>query len=166
MLTVIRNGDILQSRCPALVNPVNCVGVMGKGLAKQFRNRYPDMDRQYRQDCNSRLLQPGTIRAYPVSPNRTVICLPTKRHWREPSRLQDVAAGLDALADGWSIAGSPALPNRRWAPVWAAYSGLRSDPSSSVSPTGSRSRPPSFTNPTTAAGISRQTPRAVPASPV
>lgn len=48
MLTVIRNGDILQSRCPALVNPGNCVGVMGKGLAKQFRNRYPDLDRQYR----------------------------------------------------------------------------------------------------------------------
>lgn len=122
MLTVIRNGDILQSRCPALVNPVNCVGVMGKGLAKQFRNRYPDMDRQYRQDCNSRLLQPGTIRAYPVSPNRTVICLPTKRHWREPSRLQDIAAGLDALGD-W-ITDNP-VPGIAIPPLGAGLGGLR-----------------------------------------
>lgn len=124
MLTVIRNGDILQSRCPALVNPVNCVGVMGKGLARQFRNRYPEMDRQYRQDCNRRLLQPGTVRAYPVSPNRTIICLPTKRHWREPSRLRDIAAGLDALAD-W-IADNPvagvAIP-----PLGTGLGGLRWD---------------------------------------
>lgn len=122
MLTVIRNGDILQSRCTALVNPVNCVGVMGKGLARQFRNRYPAMARQYRRDCNSRLLVPGTVRAYLVSPERTVVCLPTKRHWREPSRLQDIAAGLDALA-GWMVisrVAGIAIP-----PLGAGLGGLR-----------------------------------------
>ena len=128
MLTVIRDGNIFDSKQPALVNPVNCVGRMGKGLAKQFRDRYPEINRPYQRDCAYGLLRPGTVRAYPVSAARTIVCLPTKRHWREPSRLQDVADGLNALAK-WLTASEMdgiAVP-----PLGAGLGGL---PWSSVQP--------------------------------
>lgn len=99
MIRVIQDGNIFNTTLPVLVNPVNCVGVMGKGLALQFRHRYPDVYDQYRQDCRAGRLRPGTIRAYLSCQKRVVVCLPTKRHWRDDSRLTDIAAGLDALAD-------------------------------------------------------------------
>ena len=84
-----------------LVNPVNCVGTMGAGLAKQFKNRYPEMDRNYRSDCRKGLFTPGTVRLYRVSPNRTVANFPTKDHWKEPSRIEwieDALLSLNRLA--------------------------------------------------------------------
>ena len=99
MIRFVHDGDIFQTRQPVLVNPVNCVGVMGKGLALQFRNRYPAVYQSYRRDCQNGLLRPGTVRAYVADETRIVICLPTKRHWRDNSRLSDITDGLAALAD-------------------------------------------------------------------
>ena len=89
--------NIFHSKAEVLVNPVNCVGTMGAGLAKQFKLRYPDLDRRYRAACQSGLVKPGTVRLYRVSDTTTVANLPTKDHWRQPSHLKYVETGLESL---------------------------------------------------------------------
>lgn len=92
-------GDLLDARVDALVNPVNCVGVMGKGLALAFKRAHPAVFREYARACAAGEVVVGrmhtceTGRALP----RWVINFPTKRHYREPSRLIDVESGLVAL---------------------------------------------------------------------
>ena len=95
-------GDLFASGCEALVNPVNCVGVMGKGLALQFRHRFPDNYEAYRDACARRALRPGRCFVFDAGagPSRFVVNFPTKRHWRDRSRIEDIAAGLDDLAAG------------------------------------------------------------------
>ena len=97
-VTVIAGGDIFDGTADILVNPVNTQGKMGAGLAKQFRTRYPEIDAPYRHDCRSGDLVIGTIGAYPTHDGKTVICLPTKIHWQNPSRLSYIQSGLTALA--------------------------------------------------------------------
>ena len=93
-------GDLFASGCEALVNPVNCVGVMGKGLALQFKRRFPANFVAYREACARRSVRPGRCFVFDAGAGRPrfVVNFPTKRHWREPSRLEDIAAGLDDLA--------------------------------------------------------------------
>jgi O-acetyl-ADP-ribose deacetylase (regulator of RNase III) len=88
-------GDFWQRDADIRVNTVNCVGVMGKGVALQFKKRYPEMFEQYRADCRNGLVVPGEIRIY-RTPD-TVVNFPTKRHWRDNSRLEDIESGLLAL---------------------------------------------------------------------
>lgn len=90
-------GDLLQSRADMLVNAVNCVGVMGAGIALKFRRRYPDMFRDYQRVCRAGQLRPGLLHVWRSADGRRIVNLPTKRHWREASRLADVDAGLVAL---------------------------------------------------------------------
>lgn len=88
-------GDIFDSTANYLVNPVNCIGVMGAGLAKQFKERYPAMFERYKKLCdNGELL----LRNICVDYGSGVIFFPTKRHWRDRSRLDDVIGGLRHLA--------------------------------------------------------------------
>jgi len=93
-------GDILQANAQALVNTVNCVGVMGRGIALQFRQAYPDNFRAYAQACRQGAVVPGQMFIHatgqPAGPTH-IINFPTKRHWRDKSRLDDIAAGLVAL---------------------------------------------------------------------
>ena len=91
------NGNILNSDAHALVNPVNCVGTMGAGLARQFRDRYPAMYVEYLKICRARLLRPGQVQVFHHSPTRAIVNLPTKDHWRNPSTLAHVRSGLTAL---------------------------------------------------------------------
>ena len=93
------HGDIFNSEAQLLVNPVNCVGAMGKGLALQFKNRYPDMDRQYREDCKNGLVKTGNVIIYAVPDGKLVANLPTKDHWRRPSRMEYVVDGLENLLE-------------------------------------------------------------------
>lgn len=88
--------NIFESSAEALVNPVNCVGVMGKGLALQFRQAYPENFQAYAQVCARGEVRPGRVLVYEtglVQP-RWIINFPTKRHWRDRSRLEDIEAGL------------------------------------------------------------------------
>ena len=95
-----RRGDLFQCGADALVNPVNCVGVMGRGLAKQFRDRFPENYREYHAACNSGALVPGRLLVTERDGMpRYIVNLPTKRHWRDQSRPQDVASGLVKLAE-------------------------------------------------------------------
>lgn len=123
------DGDLLRADADALVNAVNCVGVMGKGIALQFKRRFPDNFDAYAAACREGRLRPGRIFVGPAGEGeraRYVVNFPTKRHWRDASRLSDVAAGLDHLAD-WlrmGLVSSIAVPalgcglgGLRWADV-------------------------------------------------
>ena len=97
-----KQGDIFEQSVEAIVNPVNCVGVMGKGLALEFKNRFPDCYREYAQACRAGNVQPGRMFVFQtllVRWPRYIINFPTKRHWRDQSRLQDIQDGLQALAN-------------------------------------------------------------------
>ena len=93
-------GNIFDSGCEALVNPVNCAGVMGKGLALQFKRRFPASFASYAEACRRRELAPGCLHVFDAGAGapRLIVNFPTKRHWRDASRLDDIALGLDALA--------------------------------------------------------------------
>ncbi|MCY4485698.1 MAG: macro domain-containing protein [Deltaproteobacteria bacterium] len=91
-------GNIFDSGCEALVNPVNCVGVMGKGLALQFKRRFPANFTSYAAACRRRDLAPGRLHVFDAGVPRLIVNFPTKRHWRDASRLDDVTQGLHALA--------------------------------------------------------------------
>ena len=94
------NSDIFQVEAEALVNSVNCVGVMGRGIALQFKERYPDNFRQYKAACDRGELEPGRMFVTEMGKAdgpRYIINFPTKRHWRGRSRIEDLVAGLDAL---------------------------------------------------------------------
>lgn len=95
-------GDILQADVEAVVNTVNCVGVMGRGIALQFRKKYPDNFTVYKAACDRGDVQPGRMLIVDLrrlqSP-RFVVNFPTKRHWKGQSRLEDVRTGLTALVE-------------------------------------------------------------------
>ena len=99
MLT-FASGDIFAQPADVLVNPVNCVGVMGRGLAAQFKRRYPAVFRAYREACRAGELRPGRVLLLPAGSARpcAIAHFPTKRHWRDPSRVEDIDAGLRHLA--------------------------------------------------------------------
>ena len=94
------SGDILSDPSEALVNTVNCVGVMGRGIALQFKKAWPENFKAYSAACKRDEVIPGRMfvfdRGLATAP-RYIINFPTKRHWRGKSRLEDVQAGLDAL---------------------------------------------------------------------
>jgi O-acetyl-ADP-ribose deacetylase (regulator of RNase III) len=99
MIEFVR-GDILKCGADALVNTVNCVGVMGRGIALQFRNAYPENFNAYVAACRIDEVQPGRMFVFEtgqLTPPRFIINFPTKRHWRGKSRLEDIDAGLVAL---------------------------------------------------------------------
>jgi len=95
-------GDILQADAEALVNAVNCVGIMGRGIAFQFKNAFPANFKAYEAACAREEVQPGRIfvfeTGYLANP-KYIINFPTKRHWRDKSRMEDIDSGLKALAD-------------------------------------------------------------------
>lgn len=95
-----KTGNILEENVEALVNSVNCVGVMGRGIALQFKKAYPENFAAYVAACQRKEVQPGRMfvfeTGYLTNP-RLIINFPTKRHWRGKSRLEDIEAGLHAL---------------------------------------------------------------------
>lgn len=95
-------GDLLKSQAEAIVNTVNCVGVMGRGIALQFKKTYPENFEAYAAACKRNEVQPGKMFLFEtgvlVGP-RYIINFPTKRHWRGHSRIEDIEAGLTALVE-------------------------------------------------------------------
>ena len=97
-VTVVEGGDLFAARADALVNPVNCVGVMGKGLALAFKRRYPLMFADYQRDCRAGRLTVGRPALHRCLGCPPIISLPTKAHWRQPSTMEIVLAGVRGLA--------------------------------------------------------------------
>ncbi len=94
MITEV-SGNLIRDDAQALVNTVNVVGVMGKGLALQFKRAFPDVFRAYQAACQAGEVTPGRILPVRIhDTDRWVLNFPTKRHWRQPSRLEDVESGL------------------------------------------------------------------------
>lgn len=87
-------GDLFQSKMQTLVNTVNCKGAMGKGIALEFKKRYPKMYEKYKVLCDKRLLMPGKLWLYKADDGKWILNFPTKDDWRQPSRLGYIAAGL------------------------------------------------------------------------
>jgi O-acetyl-ADP-ribose deacetylase (regulator of RNase III) len=93
-------GNILDAKVDALVNTVNCVGVMGRGIALQFKQRFPDNFKAYAAACERGDVQPGRMFIFEsatLDGPHFIINFPTKRHWRGKSRIENIEAGLDAL---------------------------------------------------------------------
>ena len=94
-------GDILAEDVEALVNTVNCVGVMGRGIALQFKKAFPANFKAYAAACKRWEVKPGRMFVFEtgaLANPRYIVNFPTKRHWRGKSRIEDVEAGLKALA--------------------------------------------------------------------
>ena len=95
-------GDILTEDTEALVNTVNCVGIMGRGIALQFKNTFPENFKSYSIACKRNEVQPGQMFIFDtgrLTNPRYIINFPTKRHWKGQSRIEDIEAGLAALAE-------------------------------------------------------------------
>jgi O-acetyl-ADP-ribose deacetylase (regulator of RNase III)/uncharacterized protein YwgA len=88
-------GDLFAARVQTLVNTVNCVGIMGKGVAQEFRKRFPAMFEDYATRCEHRQVRLGEPYPYRDGSGILIINFPTKDHWRSPSRLADIERGLD-----------------------------------------------------------------------
>jgi O-acetyl-ADP-ribose deacetylase (regulator of RNase III) len=86
-------GNLFNSPAQVLVNTVNTVGVMGKGVALEFKRLYPEMYKQYRALCEAGQFDIGMLWLY-KSPNKWVLNFPTKKHWRNPSKVEYIEAGL------------------------------------------------------------------------
>jgi O-acetyl-ADP-ribose deacetylase (regulator of RNase III) len=94
------HGDILKAKAEALVNTVNCVGIMGRGIALQFKQAFPENFKAYAEACKRNEVQPGKMFVYETGDlfiPRYLINFPTKRHWRGKSRIEDIEAGLADL---------------------------------------------------------------------
>jgi len=98
MITYVK-GDLFASPARVLVNTVNTVGVMGKGVAGVFKKLYPDMFKRYREMCEKKSLDIGMLYLY-KTPNKWILNFPTKRDWRRPSKLEYIEAGLRKFALG------------------------------------------------------------------
>ncbi|QVN18940.1 type II toxin-antitoxin system antitoxin DNA ADP-ribosyl glycohydrolase DarG [Burkholderia pyrrocinia] len=94
------SGNILHADVEAVVNTVNCVGIMGRGIALQFKNAYPENFAAYARACKAEEVRPGRMFVYDMGSltnPRYIINFPTKRHWKGKSRIEDIESGLEDL---------------------------------------------------------------------
>ena len=126
-MIIYQNTNLLLSPAQTLVNTVNTVGVMGAGIAKEFKYYYPKMFQQYAQICRRHQFQPGQLQLFKgeqgfnYTRKRWVLNFPTKKHWRDPSQLAYVEAGLQKFVATYKARGitSVAFP-----PLGAGCGGL------------------------------------------
>ena len=92
-------GDIFTAKTQAIVNPVNCVGVMGKGLALKFKQKYPDCFISYQKECSEGRIVLGKVFVFDNKTKcpRYILCFPTKDHWRDSSILDNIERGMNNL---------------------------------------------------------------------
>jgi O-acetyl-ADP-ribose deacetylase (regulator of RNase III) len=97
-------GDIFSSPAQVITNPVNCVGVMGAGLALEYKKRYKGLFADYQKRCQSGELRPGRPYLF-ESDSVQILNFPTKRHWQDKSKLEDIESGLKFLAENYADMG-------------------------------------------------------------
>ncbi len=90
-------GDILKSKAQTLVNTINCVGIMGKGIALEFKNLFPEMFKDYAQRCERNEVRIGQPYVYKSLFGQQIVNFPTKEHWKSLSKVGDIEHGLDYL---------------------------------------------------------------------
>lgn len=104
MTVQIITGNIFTSQCQTLVNTVNCVGVMGAGIALECRLRYPEMHEKYVNLCSNKQINIGRLWIY-KAPERWILNFPTKMHWRYPSKIDFLKAGLEKFSNTYKEKG-------------------------------------------------------------
>lgn len=108
-MITIKKGNIFTSQCKTIVNTVNCVGVMGAGIAFEFKLRYPAMFDKYASLCERRLLKIGQLWLYQAEEGHyqfdNVLSFPTKNNWKDPSTLQYLELGLKKFIDTYKEKG-------------------------------------------------------------
>lgn len=97
----LAHGNLLSAPTEALVNTVNTMGIMGRGIALQFKQAYPPMFRDYERACKAGEMKLGKMQVFDLGGlaggPRWIINFPTKAHWRANSRMSDIEAGLKDL---------------------------------------------------------------------
>ncbi|MCB0485998.1 MAG: macro domain-containing protein [Flavobacteriaceae bacterium] len=91
-----KNGNLFSNNFDIRINTINCVGAMGKGIALEFKNRYPNMYWEYKELCSANKIKPGKMWVW-QNLYETIINFPTKRHWKDNSRYDDIELGLNDL---------------------------------------------------------------------
>lgn len=100
------HGNIFNSKCQTVVNTVNCVGVMGKGIAQVYKLRYPLMFEEYKEHCKNKLIKPGVLWLFNKQQNAPwILNFPTKFHWKYPSKIEWVEAGLEKFVETYEKKG-------------------------------------------------------------
>lgn len=102
MLKIIEHTNIFNSECQVLVNTINCVGVMGKGLAKEMADRYPQMLYKYKELCNIGIIKPGILWLWKAS-DKWILNFPTKVNWINPSKYEYIELGLEKFVKTYHI---------------------------------------------------------------
>ncbi len=100
----LKQGNLLEVNAEALVNTVNCVGIMGKGIALQFKQAFPENYRRYVQACRRQEVSLGKMFIVPITSTtnthlKYIINFPTKYHWTDPSNIDDIKNGLNSLIE-------------------------------------------------------------------
>lgn len=101
-MVVVVSGDLFAADVDAITNAVNCVGVMGRGIALEFKNRFPENFIAYKQACDDGTLRLGRVFIFDRGESerpRYIVNFPTKDHWRNSSMLADIESGLRSLSD-------------------------------------------------------------------
>lgn len=104
MVKVVK-GNIFDSQAQTLVNTINCVGVMGKGLALEFKNRYPAMFDKYKSFCDKGVFKPGVLWIFKADDGKWILNFPTKVDWRNPSKIEYIEEGLKKFVEIWKEKG-------------------------------------------------------------
>ncbi len=99
MITFI-SGNIFESPAQVITNTINCVGVMGKGLALEYKKKFPQMFEDYKLKCRNGQVKPGEPYIW-ENEEIQILNFPTKRHWRAKSRLEDISSGLDFIVNNY-----------------------------------------------------------------
>lgn len=102
------SGNIFESKAQTITNPVNCVGVMGKGLALGFKTRYPAMFMDYAKRCSKNEVKLGEPYVW-SNGSVQILNFPTKGHWRDRSYIKDIEVGLDFIVNNYKTMGITSL---------------------------------------------------------
>lgn len=104
-MVTLKHGNIFNTKAGTIVNTINCVGVMGAGIAYEFRLRYPEMFSRYVELCgegNPNKIEIGKLWLYKANDGRQVLNFPTKKHWKDPSKMSYIKAGLEKFVNTYA----------------------------------------------------------------
>lgn len=103
-ISVVRDRNIFDSQCDVIVNTVNCVGVMGKGIALEMKKRYPDMFVKYKEYCEKGLIDIGKLWLW-KGKDKSILNFPTKKHWKEKSDYSYIEEGMKKFRETYQLKG-------------------------------------------------------------
>lgn len=98
-MIIYKRASIFEATTQTKVNTVNCVGVMGKGIALDYKKKYPNMFNSYKKICNKKLMNIGLLQLWKENDSDWILNFPTKYHWKNPSKLEYLEKGLQKFVE-------------------------------------------------------------------